>query len=198
MGFPTSGLFEGFTRTHSDGRRWKWRANKGVWQSKASEPTTVTGPTGPAGVAGPQGPAGSDGFIQTVTKTSPNRYYIGSGTGWENVDMSVTITPTSSSSKIMISWNTSVMINPYGNLSRIGAKIVAGSNTVHTISEHYCNENDAWRTYCESGTFIYAPNTTSATTFSLQFRTRNSGTDSSVRINEYDGYSFIQVSEIGG
>lgn len=49
MSFPTSGLSEGYIRTHTDGRRWVWKATKGVWQSKASIPTTVIGPTGPAG-----------------------------------------------------------------------------------------------------------------------------------------------------
>jgi hypothetical protein len=41
MGFPTSGLSEGYIRTHADGRKWVWRATKGVWQSKASTPSTL-------------------------------------------------------------------------------------------------------------------------------------------------------------
>ena len=63
MGFPTSGLSEGYVRKHSDGRRWKWRASKGVWQIKhtaKSEAELVgdTGSTGPQGIQGPPGPAG--------------------------------------------------------------------------------------------------------------------------------------------
>ena len=48
MGFPKTGLYEGFTRSHSDGRRWKYRAAKGVWQIKQeinSEDTKYKGRT---------------------------------------------------------------------------------------------------------------------------------------------------------
>ena len=52
MGFPKTGLYEGFTRSHSDGRRWKYRAAKGVWQIKQeinSEDTQYKGDAGTNG-----------------------------------------------------------------------------------------------------------------------------------------------------
>ncbi|MCS5594812.1 MAG: hypothetical protein NZ730_09760 [Porticoccaceae bacterium] len=87
MGFPTSGLFEGFVRAHSDGRRWKWRASKGVWQIKhtaKSEAELVgdTGSTGPQGIQGPPGPAGETAETDFAWKSGPTSYYSAYKANW--------------------------------------------------------------------------------------------------------------------
>jgi hypothetical protein len=88
MGFPKTGLFDGFTRSHSDGRRWRYYATKGVWKIKQeinendSKYTGLTGDTGDTGATGDvgatgnvgaQGEAGADGypFAQEALSSSP-------------------------------------------------------------------------------------------------------------------------------
>ena len=63
MGFPTSGLSEGYIRTHEDGRRWTWRAAKGVWRIKKTlvDDSNFTGATGATGATGSTGANGSNG-----------------------------------------------------------------------------------------------------------------------------------------
>jgi hypothetical protein len=65
MGFPKTGLYEGYTRSHSDGRRWKYRAAKGVWQIKQEitiNETEYKGTDGSDGVNGTDGVDGTDGY----------------------------------------------------------------------------------------------------------------------------------------
>ena len=80
MAFPKTGLYEGYIRSHSDGRRWRYRAAKGVWKIEqeidsadyrgddgddgddgATGATGSTGATGATGATGPQGSTGSTG-----------------------------------------------------------------------------------------------------------------------------------------
>ena len=153
-----------------------------------------------AAIAGSKVDIDSSGtLLQTVTATSGAGTYVGSGTAWDDITgMNVTITPSKSTSKVMVSWHASVMVNPVSGSTPIQCRLMRGSTEVHRLGDNYCNESDAWRTYVESGVFIDAPATTSATNYKIQFSTGGSTTDSNVRINEYSGNLFIQVTEIGG
>ena len=147
------------------------------------------------------GISGSGRILQTVSAfedTLSTGYYVGAGTSWENVGMNVSITPSSTSSKVMISWRTVVMVQPHVTISKVFVRLVRDTSTeILRMNDSYMAQVDAWRTYVESGTYIYSPNTTAATTFRVQFSTAGSGPDSSVRVGSYLGKSFIQVSEIG-
>jgi hypothetical protein len=76
-------LFDGKTRTHTDGRRWAWNSSKGTWKIKISVdnqdlnlvgPQGSTGPqgnTGPTGSTGPIGNTGSQGSVGVTGPTGP-------------------------------------------------------------------------------------------------------------------------------
>ena len=59
MAFPTTGLTDGYIRTHSDGRRWQWNSTKGVWKIKQTviDDNSYKGETGATGPQGPKGDA---------------------------------------------------------------------------------------------------------------------------------------------
>jgi hypothetical protein len=63
-----SNLYEGKLREHSDGRRWKYRAAKGVWKLERNVAVTV-GNTGETGSTGSQGVIGNTGAQGTTGNT---------------------------------------------------------------------------------------------------------------------------------
>ena len=137
--------------------------------------------------------------LQTAIGSSATGTYVNSTLDWETPSgMSVTITPSKTTSKIMVSWSTSVMVLPSTNVGFIYCRIIRNSTQVIVLPAHYANQASEWRTYVEGSTYIDAPNSTSALTYQLQFKTGIAGTDSNVRINQYGGTAFIQASEIGG
>ena len=138
-------------------------------------------------------------ILQTAIGSSATGTHVNGGLDWETPSgMSVTITPSKTTSKIMLSWSTSVMVAPSTNVAYIYCRIIRNSTQVILLPSHYANQASEWRTYVEGSTYIDAPNSTSALTYQLQFKTAIAGTDSNVRINMYGGTAFIQATEIGG
>lgn len=137
--------------------------------------------------------------LQTAIGSSVLGTYVNSTLNWETPDgMSVTITPSKTTSKIMLSWSTSVMVYPSADVGHVYCQIIRNSTQVINLPAHYASQASEWRTYVEGSTYIDEPNSTSALTYQLQFKTSNAGTDSNVRINMYSGTAFIQATEIGG
>jgi hypothetical protein len=69
MGFPKTGLFDGFIRSHSDGRRWRYNSTKGVWKIKQEidlddddKYNGADGSDGLNGINGIDGVNGADGY----------------------------------------------------------------------------------------------------------------------------------------
>ena len=112
-------------------------------------------------------------IIQTVYDTETTETNTGSGTGWKNTGLSVAITPTASSSIIMITYSVVVSVNTtgYSAITSVFRGDVSGVNlggpspdygtafhgTSHLPSPH-------------SAVVIDTPSTTSATTYTIGVR----------------------------
>ena len=110
-------------------------------------------------------------ILQVVQTTKVDTQSIQSQTFTDVSGMSVTITPTSVSSKILVMFSISVATNSYGmiNLVRGSTDIFKGDSTgsrVNCTVAAITQNSYECETY--SNTFLDSPNTTSATTYKLQ------------------------------
>ena len=117
--------------------------------------------------------AGSGGIAQVKQTVKTNSQVISSTS---DVDiMSIAITPTNSSHKVLVSWSVNASSNDHAALF-----VVRGSTTIYlgdaSGSRLRCahgfygdNQADMIQTY--SGSFLDSPNTTSATTYYIKGRT---------------------------
>ena len=112
-----------------------------------------------------------NGILQVVQTTKVDTQSIQSQTFTDISGMSVTITPTSASSKILVMFSISVATSSYGmiNLVRGSTDIFKGNSTgsrVNCTVAAITQNSYECETY--SHTFLDSPNTTSATTYKLQ------------------------------
>jgi len=149
-------------------------------------------------------PAGSilqvvSAAVSTNTTNATNSYV--------DTGVTATITPTSTSSKVLVITNHLLTI--YGNASFAGIKVLRGATEIHVPISDATGPYD-WGVGAVSGVYasnicraviqlVDSPNTTSATTYKTQFRRyRNAGT---VGINTdgaetTDGTSYIILMEV--
>jgi hypothetical protein len=114
-----------------------------------------------------------------------------SSTSYADSGLSVSITPTSSSSKILVITNVHCFINGTGF---IGLNIVRGSTQIAEASKAVSFADNTGN--MSVLTKLDSPSTASATTYKVQMKISTaSGT---LRINQQDGGSRITVMEIGG
>jgi hypothetical protein len=114
-----------------------------------------------------------------------------SSTSYADSGLSVSITPTSSSSKILVITNVHCFINGTGF---IGLNIVRGSTQIAEASKAGSFADNTGN--MSVLTKLDSPSTASATTYKVQMKISTaSGT---LRINQQDGGSRITVMEIGG
>jgi hypothetical protein len=139
--------------------------------------TGPQGPTGPTGATGPQGPAGSSGgkIVQVVSSTTSNTTSATGGAGWVDVSgLSVTITPTLATSKILI-------MSSFGTFGTSGGsqpyftgwvKLVRGTTDItNAFTGGYFPNGSSVNTAdydVYSTQYIDSPATTSATTYKFQ------------------------------
>ena len=113
---------------------------------------------------------GGGKILQVVQTTKTDTQSIQSQTFTDVSGMSVTITPTSASSKILVMFSISVATSSYGmvNLVRGSTDIFKGNSTgsrVNCTVAAITQNSYECETY--SHTFLDSPNTTSATTYKL-------------------------------
>ena len=144
---------------------------------------------------------------KTDTMTSTNQSFT------DIPNMTITITPSSTTSKILFNWHVSVGINGdiahgYVNAVRDSTNLLVadadgGSRTEAT---NVYNTNAAGAMYICSGVFLDSPNTTSATVYKLQIKTSNtnaiyvnrSGRDYDSAAHDGRATSSMSVLEIAG
>lgn len=114
-----------------------------------------------------------------------------SSTSYADSGLSVSITPTSSSSKILVITNVHCFINGTGI---IGLNIVRGSTQIAEADVAVSFDNNTGD--MSVLTKLDSPNTTSATTYKVQMK-KTSASDTP-RINQQNGGSRITVMEIAG
>jgi hypothetical protein len=133
---------------------------------------TVTG-----GVAGSSLPAGS--VIQVVSTTKTDTFSSATVNAWTDVTgLSVSITPSSSSNKILVMASVqgiNTTSNAYFRLVRgataIGVGATAGSRSSASSSNIFSSANVANGMLGSSFQFLDSPSTTSSTTYKIQFIT---------------------------
>ena len=157
---------------------------------------------------------GGGGIIQVVQTVKKDRTTIQSTTLVDIAGMSVTITPTSASSKVLIKYSLFIFLNSaqYWNM-----RLVRGSDSTIFIGDENASATSQSRgsfgsyttSYvdgrCIAQEFLDSPNTTSATTYKLQAHLPYSssyilGINSSPQLDNYtymsNGVSTITAMEI--
>jgi hypothetical protein len=147
--------------------------------------SSISGLAAGGGLSSPQ----TGSVLQVVNATYSTSTSTTSGT-FQNTGLSATITPTSSSSKILIIW----AINGCYSATGIGIE----TNLVRTSTQIVYAENLAAREGTGSadagsgtsgGTYLDSPATTSATTYKCQFRPRDGSSSVTVQFTGSGGAS---------
>ena len=135
---------------------------------------------GGLGLSGADMPAGSVIQVVSVEKTEQST---SAGTSWADTGLTASITPTSSSNKILVmcDWTYGASNNGYGQIQMVrtisGTDVVvnkgatSGDRTPAVSSSFfYTSYGSVYRGISESSQFLDAPSTTSAVAYKLQFR----------------------------
>ena len=140
-------------------------------------------------------PTGGGGGIIQVVQAFKDDVFTTTSTSFVDITgLSASITPTSSSSKILV--ETNIYVSSGNNVIRVnlvrGSTNIAqpsGSSNNATMQQYEISNNMA----TASMTFLDSPSTTSATTYKVMV----CGTTSiQIKINEYTGGSYLGVSTL--
>lgn len=123
------------------------------------------------------------------TQTLPNTSYADVATS------SITITPSATSSKILLMWNTGGMSN--SNNNALSFRVLRGSSVVREIVRYGYASGSSWSPCPIAIQYVDNPSSTSAVTYKLQCKTE---ADADFRINPTapNGSMVIIAMEIGG
>ena len=125
--------------------------------------------------------------VASVTKTDTFSASINSDTSADITDLSLSITPSSTSSKILIMFNLQAATTTTSRQSNFGMRLVrdttfisladTASNRPRTTSTFCLNHTDDGNaTGIVAGSFLDSPSTTSSTTYKIQLHNITSGT----------------------
>ena len=158
--------------------------------------TTITGATGvnqitDDAITVAKLPAGS--VLQVVSAIDSTSTVSTSGT-YADTGLTATITPSSTTSKILISLNTASCLSTV-NASGISLKLTRGSQQLIEF-EKYMGYNSAGISVSSSVCFLDSPNTTSSTIYKLMFK-RTSGS-ATVYVGDNSSEGTITLTEIQG
>tara|TARA_R100000697_G_scaffold39920_1_gene52059 strand:+ start:187 stop:684 length:498 start_codon:yes stop_codon:yes gene_type:complete len=127
-------------------------------------------------------PVGS--VIQTVeAQSAPSPYNPGTSFG-DVTGTSISITPSSTSNKILVMWNCGGMAN--GTNNSISFKVLRGSTVVRYIPRYGYESGSGWDAVPIAIQYLDAPSTTSSVTYKLQSATE---ADQDFRINDIKSVS---------
>ena len=139
---------------------------------------------------------GAGGVLQVVNATFGTSATT-SSTSYVDTGLSASITPTSSSSKILIFANIPDVFNNGGNTTIAFFNLVRGSTQIIEFVKHgnYINLINNLITYGGSTLYLDSPATTSAITYGNQYKADTSGV--SLILGESSGLKSIILLEIG-
>jgi hypothetical protein len=140
----------------------------------------------PAGVGGKVLQVQNQHFTSAVNTTS---------TSFADTGITKAITPSATSSKILITLAIKLSTSSNSN-ERIMTQILRGSSVI-ALNERTLLSNNSDTQAMVGYQFLDSPNTTSATTYKIQWRCINGIT---VRLNDYEGtgsFSSLTLMEIG-
>ena len=135
------------------------------------------------------------GKVLQVINADTNVSVTSSSTTYVDTGLTASITPSSTSSKILVTVHQAYNIPTSGN--GMGIKLIRGSTDIRTHGSYvgYTAAGGEVITGHFSISYLDSPNTTSATTYKTQFA-RLTGS-SSASVNNFSIYSYITLMEIG-
>jgi hypothetical protein len=144
--------------------------------------------------------SGAGKVLQVVQTTKTDRFATSSATLVDITDLSVSITPSSASSKILIMFTLGSLQNN-GNNSRAFASLIRGSTAIiigdagtgheHTIGVCFRSNSGPDTQVSQSFQYLDSPNTTSSTTYKIQATVGSDGNN--LQING----AYSQTAESG-
>jgi hypothetical protein len=139
--------------------------------------------------------AAAGGKLLQVVNADTNSAVTSSSTTYVDTGLTASITPSSTSSKILVTVHQSYNIPTSGN--GMGIKLVRGSTDLRTHGSYvgYTAAGGEVITGHFSISYLDSPSTTSSTTYKTQFA-RLTGS-SSASVNNFSIYSYITLMEIG-
>lgn len=141
-------------------------------------------------------PAGGGKVLQVVSTTSTST--VGNSTNtFADSNLSLSITPTLSTSKILILTSQAYAKNPGNQYTGIETRLVRGATQLGLISQNagYVNTS-SYNVLNISYNYLDSPATTSATTYKVQFRNTQNSASVEVSANATETASMI-LMEIG-
>ena len=134
--------------------------------------------------------------IQVVSATYSTAT-ITSGTTLVDTGLSASITPTSSSSKILVLVTMNGLLNGATAATGVRLAILRNSTNINTFAEYTCYTSaSASLIASAAGNYLDSPSTTSSTTYKVQFARRDGSGTVSVQANSDS--STIVLMEIAG
>jgi hypothetical protein len=136
--------------------------------------------------------------LQVVSATYSVNSQNNTGT-YQDTGLSVTITPQSTSSKILLIGSNSLAKNDTNNQTHIGSRLLRGATTIAQISQALGYTGTAiYNVITDSFFYLDSPATTSATTYKTQFASPNAtnGVIVNVNVGTGNGSSYIVAMEI--
>lgn len=116
-------------------------------------------------------PDGLGKVLQVVQSTYNTEQVLAGGTGWVDVNLDVSITPTSASSKFLIMLSVNSIAN---STSDMGVKIrrvtASDTSTVAARTRHGYSNDSPWTAPMIEYTYLDSPNTTETITYDIQGR----------------------------
>jgi hypothetical protein len=183
-------------------------------QGSASSSNTINVASGHK-ISGAAGSIVAPGqVIQTLTAAKTDVFSTTSQSFVDIPTMTITITPSSTSSKILFSWNLTYGIN--GDIAHAYVMAMRGSTNLLVADDDGANRTEATHVLnlgasagahnVVNGVFLDSPNTTSATVYKLQLKSSNgtaiyinrSGRDNNAAAYDGRGTSSMCVQEIAG
>jgi hypothetical protein len=151
-----------------------------------------TGPDGPPGpsVTGPPGPAGANAIGQVVSTTKTDTYYAATSNWIDIPSFSITLTPSSASSKFMVFVNIKASVTPnqvgafrlVRNGTLVGNGVAAGQRPA--AFARIINVDNAFaQMYDVAHSYLDSPSTTSAVTYTVQMKNLTGFGDEILTIN---------------
>ena len=116
-------------------------------------------------------PAGS--VLQVVQNALNPSAYTTTSSSWTVItDMDVTITPTATSSKVLVTFNCGgAIVAAATNQNAIHVRIKRGSTVIRSLVRYGYNRNDDYSSIPVFITYLDSPSTTSATTYTIEMMT---------------------------
>ena len=123
-------------------------------------------------------PTGS--LVQVVQDVSTTFFGPTSGGGsYQDTGHSVTITPSSSSNKVLFTFSAMGIVR---GCNHGGIRLLRGTTDIHR-HEFYSNDSTYWQAYNFGFSYLDSPNTTSAVTYKIQAWAQTLSASQQLRIN---------------